>query len=78
VLSKESLPSVSSENNGLVANSLSLSQNGEYEKDNHFCLTPDCVKAGKCYSFDKGFDLFYFMILKIGSQFIEIVLKNKY
>lgn len=44
----ESLPSISSENNGLIgkARSRSLFQTREQEKEN-ICLTSGCVKAGR-------------------------------
>ncbi|CAI6356529.1 unnamed protein product [Macrosiphum euphorbiae] len=41
----KSLPSISSEKNGLVADSWRLLQNSEYEKDNLICLSTGCVKA---------------------------------
>eukprot|EP00102_Acyrthosiphon_pisum_P019401 XP_016656611.1 PREDICTED: neprilysin-11-like [Acyrthosiphon pisum] len=43
--SAKSLPSISPEKNGLVANSWRSLQNSEDEKDNLICLSTDCVKA---------------------------------
>ncbi|XP_060860193.1 neprilysin-2-like [Metopolophium dirhodum] len=41
----KNLPSISHENNGLVANSWRLLQNSEYKKDDLFCLSTGCVKT---------------------------------
>ncbi|CAI6351505.1 unnamed protein product [Macrosiphum euphorbiae] len=43
--SAKSIPSISPEKNGLVANSWRMLQNSKYERDNLICLSTGCVKA---------------------------------